>query len=58
MKKPKEKIGFIRQQLIDKFHASDMMRSSIFKQPYEERNYRHFRANFLSTFGLGRDDNR
>ncbi len=33
------------------------MCSSTFKQPYDTGDYELFRANFLSTFGLGRDDN-
>lgn len=54
---PKEKIGFIRQQLAENSYASDMMSSSAFKLPYEDSDYELFRANFLSTFGLGKEDN-
>lgn len=57
VKEPKEKIGFIRQQLVDGFLASEMMCSSTFTKPHEVGDYELFGANFLSSFGLDRDDN-
>ncbi len=57
VKEAKEKVGFIRQQLVDGSLPSEMMCSSSFKKPYEDDDYELFLANFLSTFGLGRDDN-
>lgn len=51
-----EKIGFIRQQFVDGFHASEIICSSTFKRPYEDGGYELFQANFLSTFGPSRDN--
>lgn len=52
-----EKIGFISQQLVDGSVASEIMCSLTFRKPYEDGDYELFRASFLSTFGLGWDDN-